>query len=274
MHGILCPHDAEHDRTTRLGNRVPACSTDPDLPARILSLTRVCEALRTRARQIPWRLRVAAKQAYRDPIKHDSRHNVPTPTAWVARWVKFKIQSFRRGGTMAGNGRAHLSMSGEYGNRLPKSWRWLLLIVGLEAGVALAIGLPLIVGEERWEELGWPVWIPNIVALLVIPFVVYASSSLVRQQHWERAEASQTARLMDMVLSTSREWLWAVGPDGRFTFSGPACRDLTGYEASELLGRHFTLVIDPGDLADALQSRTSSGGTDTLVGRTCHGLSS
>jgi PAS domain S-box-containing protein len=177
--------------------------------------------------------------------------------------VKFDIQSFGRGGTMDGNGRAHLSISGEYGNRLPKSWRWLLLIVGLEAGVALAIGLPLMVGEERWEALGWPVWIPNIVALLVIPFVVYASSSLVRQQHRERAAASQTARLMDTVLSTSREWLWAVGPDGRFTFSGPACRDLTGYEPRELLGRHFTLVIDPGDLADALQSRTSTGGTDT-----------
>jgi PAS domain S-box-containing protein len=174
----------------------------------------------------------------------------------------FNIYSFMRGGTMAGNGRTHISVSGAYGHRLPKSWRWLLLIIGMEAGVAVAIGLPLVVGEELWEKFGWPLPVSDVVTLLVIPIVVYASSFLVRQQQREREEASQTARLMDTVLSTSREWLWAVGPDGRFTFSGPACRDLTGYEPSELLGRHFQLVIDPGDLADALQSRTSSEGAD------------
>ncbi len=143
---------------------------------------------------------------------------------------------------------------------MPK-W-WLLVIIVMEAGVALAVGLPIVIGEEPWDAFGWPVWIPDVVALLVVPIVVFASFSLVRQQLRERAEASQTTRLMDTVLTTSREWLWTIGPDGRFTFSSPACVELTGYEPSELLGRHVGLIIDRDDLADALRLRNSSQDAD------------
>lgn len=143
---------------------------------------------------------------------------------------------------------------------MPK-W-WLLLIIVMEAGVALAVGLPFVLGDEPWEAWGWPVWISDVLSLLVVPVVVYASSSLVRQQLRERAEASRTTRLMDTVLTTSREWLWAIGPDGRFTFSSPAGAEVTGYEPSELLGRHLGLIIDPDDLADALQQRNSSQDAD------------
>ncbi|MHC6219776.1 sensor domain-containing phosphodiesterase [Arthrobacter sp. MMS24-S77] len=139
---------------------------------------------------------------------------------------------------------------------MPK-W-WLLVIIVMEAGVALAVGIPMVIGEDPWNAFGWPVWIPDVTALLVVPIVVYASFSLVRQQLRERAQASMTTRLMDTVLTTSREWLWAIGPDGRFTFSSPACVELTGYEPSELLGRHISLIIDPDDLADALQAVASS----------------
>ncbi|MGO4584090.1 EAL domain-containing protein [Arthrobacter sp. 2RAF6] len=135
---------------------------------------------------------------------------------------------------------------------------WLLAIIVMELGVAVAAGLPFIIGEDPWDDFGWPVWIPDVVVLLVVPVVVFGAVSLVRQQLRERAEASQATRLMDTVLTTSREWLWAIGPDGRFTFSSPAGVELTGYEPSELLGRHFSLIIAPDDLADALQFRTSS----------------
>lgn len=143
---------------------------------------------------------------------------------------------------------------------MPK-W-WLLVIIVMETGVALAVGLPIVIGEEPWDAFGWPVWIPDVTALLVVPIVVYASFSLVRQQLRERAQASQAKRLMDTVLTTSREWLWAIGPDGRFTFSSPACVELTGYEPSELLGRHVGLIIDPDDLADALELRNSNQDAD------------
>lgn len=135
---------------------------------------------------------------------------------------------------------------------------WFYAIFALELCVALAVGLPYLFGDDSWEAWGWPVWISDAFSLLVVPAVVFASFSLARQQLRERAEASRTTRLMDTVLSTSREWLWAIGPDGRFTFSSPAGVDLIGYEPSELLGRHFRLVIDPDDLAEALQGRSAT----------------
>lgn len=47
---------------------------------------------------------------------------------------------------------------------------------------------------------------------------------------------------------------WVTGPDGSFTFCGPASRDLLGYEPSELVGRPLDLILDPGDLAAALNN--------------------
>ncbi|OOP63670.1 hypothetical protein BMF89_05800 [Arthrobacter sp. SRS-W-1-2016] len=135
---------------------------------------------------------------------------------------------------------------------------WLFVIIAMELGVVLAVGLPYVSGDDPWETWGWPVWISDGFSLLVVPVVVFASFSLVRHQRRERDEALKTNRLMDTVLSTSREWLWAIGHDGRFTFSSPAGVDLIGYEPSELLGRHFRLVIDPDDLANALQAKTST----------------
>lgn len=132
---------------------------------------------------------------------------------------------------------------------------WLCAILAAEFCVALAVGLPYLVDDD-WGSWGWQVWLSDVISLLVVPFVVFASFSLVRQQLRERAEASRTTRLMDTVLITSREWLWAIGPDGRFTFSSPASVGLVGYEPSELLGRHFRLIIDPHDLEKALQAKT------------------
>lgn len=129
------------------------------------------------------------------------------------------------------------------------------MIIGVEAGVALSIRVPLLFGQQPWAGFPGPVWIPDLLALLLVPVVVYVAWRLVQQQRRERSEAAKASHLLDTVLTTSREWLWATGPDGRFTFSSPACRDLTGYEPVELLGRHFSLVIEPGDLAAAQRNR-------------------
>ena len=78
---------------------------------------------------------------------------------------------------------------------------------------------------------------------------------LMRSHNRDLAEASRTQQLMDTVLRTSREWLWIVGQDGRFTFSGPMGRELLGYDPSELLGKHISHVIDADDLAQAQRDR-------------------
>ncbi|MDP9906933.1 sensor domain-containing phosphodiesterase [Arthrobacter bambusae] len=145
------------------------------------------------------------------------------------------------------------SREGRQANRLASAstgW-WLLVVVFIEAAVALSIRLPLAFGLPPWGGIDEKTGFPALLALLIVPLVVLAAWRLMRQQQRERSQAFRTSRLMDTVLHTSMDWLWATGPDGRFTFCSPACKDITGYEPSELLGRHITRVIDPGDLADA-----------------------
>jgi PAS domain S-box-containing protein len=132
----------------------------------------------------------------------------------------------------------------------------LLAAIGAEACVALSIRVPHLLGQEPWAGVDGSSGVPYFLALLPVPAAVCAAWALVRQQRRERADAARTTRLMDTMLTASREWLWATGPDGRFTFSSPACLDLTGYEPAELLGRHFSLVIEPDDLYAAERKRT------------------
>lgn len=161
--------------------------------------------------------------------------------------VSHRAQAPDRRGRNTRRGSGQLSGAGQ----------WLLVVVGVDAAVAISIRVPLLFGQQPWTGFGGDSWVPGLAALLVVPVVVYAAYQLVSQQRRERAETISTAGLMDTVLATSREWLWATGPDGRFTFCGPACRDLVGYEPSELLGRQFGLVIDSEELAAALQDRAS-----------------
>jgi len=143
--------------------------------------------------------------------------------------------------------------SGPFRNRLASAstgW-WLMIVVFMEAAVALSIRLPMAFGYPPWGGIDDSTAFPGLLSLLVVPLVVLAAWRLMRQQQRERRQAFRTSRLMDTVLHASPDWLWATGPDGRFTFSSPACKDITGYEPSELLGRHITYVIDPADLADA-----------------------
>jgi PAS domain S-box-containing protein len=90
-----------------------------------------------------------------------------------------------------------------------------------------------------------------LASILLLPVLLHAAWRLLRQQRRDRIEASTTASLMDTVLSTTRGWLWAVGADGRFTFSSLASRELLGYEPSDLVGRPCSLIIDLADLKTA-----------------------
>ncbi|MFB8368064.1 EAL domain-containing protein [Pseudarthrobacter sp. NPDC055928] len=123
------------------------------------------------------------------------------------------------------------------------------------AGVALGIALPLALLRERWGPAALAV-----LTLLVTSFLVWA---VIRRQGRDLSRASETSRLMETVLRTSRERLWSIGPDGRFTFSGPMSQELVGYAPSELLGKHFGDIIEPDDLAEALRNRINLEGPDS-----------
>jgi PAS domain S-box-containing protein len=146
----------------------------------------------------------------------------------------------------------------------PAGW-WLLVVMCVDAAFALSLRLPMAFGREPWESFDGSASVPALVAVLLVPVVLHAAWRLLRQQHIERAQASNTAQLMDTVLSATREWLWVVGANGRFTFSSPASRDLLGYEPSELLGRPCSLVVDLNDLRTARKTGPEAGRAGLVV---------
>ena len=143
--------------------------------------------------------------------------------------------------------------------------RWLLAVLSLELVSALSILLPLLFGLEPWGGREVPARVSTLASILLLPVVLHAAWRLIRQQRRDRIEASITASLMDTVLSTTREWLWAVGADGRFTFSSRASRELLGYEPSELVGRPCSLIIDLADLKTARKPDARAGREGLLL---------
>ena len=127
----------------------------------------------------------------------------------------------------------------------------MLAVLSLQLVSALSILLPLLFGLEPWGGREVPARVSMLASILLLPVVLHAAWHLIRQQHRDRIEAFTTASLMDTVLSTTRGWLWAVGADGRFTYSSRASQELLGYEPSDLVGRPCSLIIDLADLKTA-----------------------
>ncbi|WP_224049390.1 EAL domain-containing protein [Arthrobacter sp. NicSoilB4] len=138
-------------------------------------------------------------------------------------------------------------------------------MLSLELGSALPILLPLLFGLEPWGGREVPARVSTLASILLLPVVLHAAWRLVRQQHRDRIEAFTTASLMDTVLSTTRGWLWAVGADGRFTFSSRASQELLGYEPSDLVGRPCSVIIDVADLKAARKSDAGAGEKGLLL---------
>ncbi|MFX1819034.1 PAS domain-containing protein [Pseudarthrobacter sp. CC4] len=117
------------------------------------------------------------------------------------------------------------------------------------AGLILALTVPAVLLDEPWGAV--------VLAVVAVMAAGYLLWGLPRIRGRKSIAASTTSHLLEAVLATSREWLWSTGPDGRFTFCGPMSRELLGYDPSELLGQHFSQVMEPDDLARALQDRAS-----------------
>lgn len=142
--------------------------------------------------------------------------------------------------------------------------RWLLAVLSIELVSALSILLPLLFGLEPWSGREVPASVSTLTSILLPPVALHAAWRLIRQHHRDRIEASTSASLMDTALSTTPEWLWAVGADGRFTFSSRASRELLGFEPSELVGRPCSLIIDLADLRTA-RNPDAGAGRDGLL---------
>ena len=140
-----------------------------------------------------------------------------------------------------------------------EQWSWPFLPRGLYwcslAGLILVLAVPAVLMRQPWGVVGLAV-----VVLLAAGCLVWA---LLRRLGREFSAVSRTSHLLEAVLATSKEWLWAIGPDGRFTFAGPMARELIGYEPSELLGQHFSQIIQADDLAQAMKNRANIAGPES-----------
>lgn len=85
----------------------------------------------------------------------------------------------------------------------------------------------------------------------------------------QEGQAASCRQLMHTVLATSREWLWALDDEGRFRFSSEASKNLLGYRPAELMGEHFSIVVDedhlPESIADLISSPGTPGSAEGLV---------
>ena len=140
--------------------------------------------------------------------------------------------------------------------------RWLLAVLSIELVSALSILLPLLFGLEPWSGREVPASVSTLTSILLPPVALHAAWRLIRQHHRDRIEASTSASLMDTALSTTPEWLWAVGE----TVGSPSLAALAGnYSAlsppnwwDARAVSSSTLLIS-GPLGTQMQARAGTG---------------
>lgn len=137
----------------------------------------------------------------------------------------------------------------------------------LAAGASLTFALGALPGFWLRQTV-----IEVFLMLAIVSAVIAVQFALAHRK--SAAKAGNTADLLDSFLSTSREWLWAVDGEGRFTFSSTASMDMFGYEPEELIGKHSSLVIAPKDQAairNAIREARAAG-SDTWTRTIANGL--
>lgn len=132
--------------------------------------------------------------------------------------------------------------------------------------LALTVRIPSLFATDTLDGFSERFWALDIALLSVVPVVVFAAVQLTRRRQRELAEASESSDVIETVMRTSREWLWAVDDSGTISFSSPMCEQLTGYKPTELVGSPIGLVLDPEDLATALKSQPASSNGPVFAG--------
>ncbi len=86
----------------------------------------------------------------------------------------------------------------------------------------------------EWIYLAWAARVLGISLGLVM---------LVFDQ--QRAEQRERDRAYRTIVETSRDLIWSVDAEGRWTFVNDAVRSIYGYEPAEMIGRRFTEFVMP-----------------------------
>lgn len=165
-------------------------------------------------------------------------------------------------GRAAGRSGRHRQVPSPRTGRFSGAGWWLPAIIGVGTGIVVSLVVGLVFAGQGWVEFDGRLWGADLLALLLAALVVCVGWPLMRHQHRGDPEAAVATPVVDTLPAVGGEWVWAMDRDGWFVSSDPGCRDLTGYEPGELLGRHYTLVIGPGDLAAALRNSPDTDDAD------------
>ena len=122
----------------------------------------------------------------------------------------------------------------------------------------------VVVVGDSWRVLDRP-GVRILAGSTVLMSLAWAVLSALRARRVlsaERTRAEAASQLMETVLTTSHEWLWALDEQGDFIFSSPTSTDLTGYHPSELVGKHFSIVADVEGVPEAIRSLINAPGVE------------
>lgn len=139
---------------------------------------------------------------------------------------------------------------------------WVLTI---QVAFALASGSALLLLPSDVSGHSWPQLAAAVLVVVLVIAAVLGTLRFTRAYRIEKIRTQGTANLIDTVLSTSKEWLWALDDQGLFTFSSKTSATMLGYQPAELIGNHCRIVIEPEDLALAREAVQTTQHTDDPV---------
>lgn len=132
----------------------------------------------------------------------------------------------------------------------------LLCVLSVQIAFAIAIAIVTALNSGATAATDSPVLTGILGSLAggLILLAVWTAARGIRIQRKQRDQGRAISELMETVLDTSREWLWAIDERGNFTFSSRTSTTLLGYDPAELLGRPVSTVIDQDELASSRHS--------------------
>ncbi len=128
--------------------------------------------------------------------------------------------------------------------------RFLVAVICAQAALAVALAVMLDPGAVPVSSPAAEIILGLCIGGLIL-LTVAAAIKGIRGYRAERSRARAVSELVDAVAHASQEWLWAVNDEGKFTFSSRASIALLGYDPSELIGKHYRIVIEQDELARA-----------------------
>jgi len=130
----------------------------------------------------------------------------------------------------------------------------LLCVLSVQIAFAVAIVTALNSGAMVGPDSPALTGILGFLAGGLILIAVWTAARGIRTQRTQRDQGRALSELMETVLDTGREWLWAVDDRGNFTFSSRTSTTLLGYDPAELLGKPISMVIHQDELASSRHS--------------------